>query len=59
MTWAALNHLPTEISTDAKPHRNTHTNPIRYKLDQTDREVLESTLDAALSSGDILELHRI
>ena len=30
-------HLPIEISIDAQPHRNTHTNPIRYKFDQTDR----------------------
>ena len=50
------NHLPIEISVDAQPHRNTHTNPIRYKFDQTDREVFESTLEAALSSGDIPEL---
>ena len=49
-------HLPIEISIDAHPHRNTHTNPIRYKFDQTDREVFESTLEAALSSGDIPEL---
>ena len=49
-------HLPIEISIDAQPQRNTHTNPIRYKFDQTDREVFESTLEAALSSGDIPEL---
>ena len=49
-------HLLIEISIDAQPHRNTHTNPIRYKFDQTDREVFESTLEAALSSGDIPEL---
>ena len=30
--------LPIEISTDAQPHRNIHTNPIRYKFDQTDRD---------------------
>ena len=30
--------------------------PITYKFDQTDREVFESTLEAALSSGDIPEL---
>ena len=48
-------HLPIEISIDAQPHRNTHTNPIRYKFDQTDRDVFESTLEAALSSGDIPE----
>ena len=34
----------------------THTYPIRYKFDQTDREVFESSLEAALSSGDIPEL---
>ena len=49
-------HLPIEISIDAQPHRNIHTNPIRYKFDQTDKEVFESTLEAALSSGDIPEL---
>ena len=49
-------HLPIEISIDAQPHRNTHTNPIRYKFDQTDREVFKSTLKVALSSGDIPEL---
>ena len=49
-------HLPTEISIDAKPHRNIHTNLIRYNFDQTDREVFESTLEAALSSGDVPEL---
>ena len=48
--------LPIEISTDAQPHRNIHTNPIRYKFNQTDREVFESTLEAALSSGDVPEL---
>ena len=49
-------HLPIEISIDAQPHRNIHNNPIRYKFYQTDREVLESTLEAALSSGDAPEL---
>ena len=29
-------HLSIEISIDAQPHRNTHTNTIRYKFDQTD-----------------------
>ena len=48
-------HLPIEISTDAQPHRKTHTNPIRHKFDQTDREVFESTFEVALSSGDIPE----
>ena len=49
-------HLPIEISVDAQPHRNTHTNPTEYKFDQTDREVFESILEAALSMGDIPEL---
>ena len=49
-------HLPIKIATDAQPHRNIHTNPIRYKFNQTDREVFESTLEAALSSGDVPEL---
>ena len=47
-------HLPIKIATDAQPRRNIHTNPIRYKFDQTDREVFELTLEAALSSGDVL-----
>ena len=49
-------HLPIEISTDAQPHRNIRTIPIRYKFNQTEREVFESTLEAALSSGDVPEL---
>ena len=49
------NHLPIEISIDAQPHRNIHTNPTGYKFNQTEREVFESTLEAALSSGDIPE----
>ena len=48
--------LPIEFSIDAQPHRKTHTGPIRYKFDQTYREIFVSTLDAALSSGDIHEL---
>ena len=40
----------------SNPHRNIRTNPIRYKFNQTDREVFESTLEAALSSGDVPEL---
>ena len=47
-------HLPIEIATDTQPHRNIHINPVRYN--QTDREVFESTLEAALSSGDVPEL---
>ena len=49
-------HLPIEIAIDIPPHRNIHINPIRYKFNQTDREVFESTLEAALSSGDVPEL---
>ena len=45
-------HLPTEISIDAPPHRNSHINHTKYKFDQTDREVFESTLKAALGSKD-------
>ena len=49
------NHLLIEISVDAQPHGNKHTNPIRYKFNQTDREVFESPLEAALSLGDVPE----
>ena len=49
-------HLPIEISIDAQPHRNIYTNPIRHKFNQSDREVFESTLEVALSSGDVPEL---
>ena len=45
-------HLPIEISIDAPPHRNSHTNHTKYKFDQTDREVFESTLEAPLGSWD-------
>ena len=45
-------HLPIEISIDTTSHRNTSTYPIKYKFDQTDREVFESTLDEALGSVD-------
>ena len=49
-------YLCIEITIDAQPHRNIHTSSVRYKFDQTDKEVFESTLGAALSSGDVLEL---
>ena len=45
-------HLPIEITIDTTPHRNTFTNPTRYKFDQTDREVFESILEEALGSVD-------
>ena len=44
-------HLPIEISVDTTPHRNTSTNPTKYKFNQTDREVFESTLDEGLDSA--------
>ena len=50
------NHLPIEVWTDAPPHRNPSINHTKYKFDQTDREVLESTLEAALGSADFSEL---
>ena len=34
---------------------NIHTYPIRYKFNQADREAFESTLEVALSSGDVPE----
>ena len=43
-------HLLIEISIDAPPHRNSFKNHNKYKFDQTDREVLESTLETALGS---------
>ena len=48
----AGDHLPIEISVDILPHRNTFTNHTKYKFDQTDREVFESTLEEALGSAD-------
>ena len=45
-------HLPMEISIDTPPHRNTFTNHTKYKFDQTDQKVFESTLDEALGSAD-------
>ena len=50
--YLGSNHLPIEISIDTSPHKNTFTNHIKYKFDQTDREVLESTLEEALGSAD-------
>ena len=45
-------HLPIEVSIDAPPHRNSSINHTKYKFDQTDREIFESTLEAALGSTD-------
>ena len=44
--------LPIEVSIDAPPHKNASTNHTKYKFDQTDREVFESTLEAVLGSED-------
>ena len=49
-------HLPIEVSTIAPPHRNSSINHIKYKFDQTDREVFKSTLEAALGSADFTGL---
>ena len=49
-------HLPIEISVDKPPLRNTLTNYTKYKFDQTDREVFESTLEEAPGSADFFEL---
>ena len=48
--------LPIEVSIDAPPHRNSSINHIKYKFDQTDRDIFESTLEAALGSADLSEL---
>ena len=45
-------HLPIEVSIDAPPHRNSSINHTKYKFDQIDREVVESTPEAALGSAD-------
>ena len=42
--------------TPPPPSRNTNTNRVRYKFDQTDRKVFRSTLEVALSLDDIPEL---
>ena len=45
-------HLPIEISIDTPPHRNTFTNHTKYKFDQSDREVFDSTPEEVLGSAD-------
>ena len=49
-------HLPIEISIDTPPHRNTFTNYTKYKFDQTDQEVFESTIKEVLGSVNFSEL---
>ena len=52
-TWAAITYpsksqlIPPHTGTD-----NSSTNHTKYKFDQTDREVFESTLEEALGSAD-------
>ena len=51
--------LPIEMSIDTPPppkHRTTFTNHTKYKFDQTDREVFESTLEEALGSANFSAL---
>ena len=46
------NHLPIEISIDTPPRRNTFTDHTKYKFDQTEQEVFESTLKEVIRSVD-------
>ena len=55
-TWALSDHLPIEVSIDAPRYSNSSINHTNYKFDQTDREVFESTLEAALGSAHISAL---
>ena len=45
-------HLSIEVLIDAPPHRNSSINHTRFKVDQTCREVFESTLEAALGCAE-------
>ena len=45
-------HLPIKVSVDVPPQRSSFVNNEKYKFDQTDREVFESILEAALGSAD-------
>ena len=45
-------HVPIEVSIVAQPHRNPSINHTKYKIDQTNRELFESTLKAVLGSAD-------
>ena len=49
-------HLPIEVPIDAPPHRNSSINHTKYKFDQTEREVFESTHEAVLGSMDFTRL---
>ena len=52
-------HLPVEVLIDAPPHWNSSINHTKSKFHQTDREVFESTLEAALGSADFSGLTSI
>ena len=45
-------HLPIEMSVDSPNSRNTFTNHTKYKFDQTDGEVFETTFEETLGSAD-------
>ena len=45
-------HLSIEVSIDVPLHRNSCATHNKYKLDQTDREIFESTLEAAIGLAD-------
>ena len=49
-------HLPIKVSIDAPPHRNSSINHTKYKFDQTERAVFESTLRAGPGSMDFTGL---
>ena len=57
-SWLHTVYVPFRITpilrlnVGSSPHRNTFTNHTKYKFDQTDREVFESTLEEALGSAD-------
>ena len=54
-------HLPIKIScsTDTPTDRSSSTNLTKYEFDQTDKEVFESTQEAALGSDDFSGLTSI
>ena len=49
-------HLPIEVPIDSPPHMNSSINHTRYKFDQTNTEVFESTLKATFGSADFFGL---
>ena len=49
-------HLPIEVSIDAPLHRNSSINHTKYKFDQADQEIFESTLEESLGYEDFTGL---